>query len=67
MNESQKFLQRYKVEWPSLKEAQAQEGKTVTVQDLPSDQEVRGVFEECMCTRESPGNHFSISNLKEPV
>jgi hypothetical protein len=69
MNGSQKFLQRYNVEWHSLKAAQTRERprKKATVQDLPSYQEVRGVFEECMRTRELPGNRFSISNLKKSV
>jgi hypothetical protein len=60
MNGSQKFLQAYKYKWESL---DAVKDRNVTLQDLPSDQEVREVFEECMRTRELPGNQFSISNL----
>jgi hypothetical protein len=44
MNESQKFLQKYNVEWPRLKEA----GSNITAKDVPSDQEVAVVFNEYM-------------------
>jgi hypothetical protein len=60
MNGSQKFLQVYKVKWHGL-EAAYLENRQITLEDLPSYQEVKDVFNECMRTRELPGSHFNLS------